>query len=95
MFDQGLPEEVKGLISRGAGEDDPGMKGIGYSEFFPFLKEGCLTMEGVKSRIQQDSRRYAKRQMTFFRSLPGVHWCHPDDLERIEELIACFTSDGT
>jgi len=95
MFDQGLLKEIKGLIAMGAREDDPGMKGIGYSEFFPFLKEGCLTLEAVKSRIKQDSRRYAKRQMTFFRSLPGVHWSHPDNLEEIESLIARFSSART
>jgi len=95
MFEQGLSDEVKGLIAMGASEDDPGMKGIGYSEFFPFLKEGCLTLEDVKSRIQQNSRRYAKRQMTFFRSLPGVHWCHPENLDEIEVLITRFTSAGT
>jgi len=95
MFDQGLLDEVKSLISHGASENDPGMKGIGYSEFFPFLKEGCLTLDGVKARIQQNSRRYAKRQLTFFRSLPGVHWFHPDNLDEIEELITRFTSAGT
>ena len=99
MFDQGLLEEVKGLIREGAREDHPGMKGIGYSEFFPFLREGCLTLGDVKARIQQDSRRYAKRQMTFFRSLPGVHWHHPEDrdalIRDIRDFKRDFTSSGT
>jgi len=92
MFGAGLTEEFKRLTLMGASPDDPGMKGIGYSEFFPCLTEGCLTLEGVKARIQQDSRRYAKRQMTFFRSLPGVHWFHPDNIDGIGGLIDRFTS---
>ena len=92
MFRQGLYKEVKDLIADGACEDDPGMKGIGYSEFFPLLREGCTTLEDVKSRIKQDSRRYAKRQMTFFNSLEGVNWFHPDDVDGIREMIANFNS---
>jgi tRNA dimethylallyltransferase len=95
MFDQGLYQEIKNLIAQGANESDPGMKGIGYSEFFPFLKEGCITLGDVKSRIKQDSRRYAKRQMTFFRSLPGVNWFHPENTEGLRKLIEDFTSSST
>jgi tRNA dimethylallyltransferase len=95
MFQQGLYEEVKNLITRGACEDDPGMKGIGYSEFFPFLREGCLTLGDVKARIQKDSRRYAKRQMTFFSSLPGVQWFHPDQTEDVRKVIEVFTTAGS
>jgi tRNA dimethylallyltransferase len=93
MFEMGLLKEIKGLFREGAREEHPGMKGIGYSEFFPFLREGCLTLGDVKARIQQDSRRYAKRQMTFFRSLPGVRWRHPEDLESLQKDIRDFTRD--
>ncbi|MDC7233777.1 MAG: tRNA (adenosine(37)-N6)-dimethylallyltransferase MiaA [Spirochaetales bacterium] len=95
MFEQGLYQEVKNLIKDGACAEDPGMKGIGYSEFFPLFKEGCLTLEHVKDRIKQDSRRYAKRQMTFFRSLEGVRWYHPDDVEGLQKGIEDFTSRRT
>ncbi len=93
MFGMGLLEEIKGLVHEGAREDHPGMKGIGYSEFFPFLREGCMTLDDVKARIQQDSRRYAKRQMTFFRSLPGVHWYHPEDTAALKKEIRNFKRD--
>ncbi|WP_168203424.1 tRNA (adenosine(37)-N6)-dimethylallyltransferase MiaA [Oceanispirochaeta crateris] len=95
MFERGLYDEIQFLISQGAREDDPGMKGIGYSEFFPFLREGCLTLSDVKDRIQQNSRRYAKRQMTFFRSLPGVSWFNPDRSQEIRERIDAFHRSGT
>ncbi len=90
MFELGLAEEVKTLLSRGAREEDPGMKGIGYSEFFPLFREGCLTLGDVKERIKRNSRRYAKRQLTFFRSLPDVRWFHPAAFEGIREAVQEF-----
>lgn len=93
MFNQGLYQEMKDLVKQGALENDPGMKGIGYSEFFPFLREPCMTLGDVKARIQQNSRRYAKRQMTFFRSLEGVQWYHPEDLKGLRKLIYDFSSE--
>lgn len=90
MFTEGLVDEVLSLVREGASFDDPGMKGIGYSEFALLLRDGCLTFEDVKDRIKQDSRRYAKRQMTFFKSLPGVEWYHPEEKEKIREGISLF-----
>lgn len=83
MFQQGLVEEVKGLIAGGIDSDMPSMKGIGYSEFFDMMNRGCMTLEDLKDKIKQDSRRYAKRQITFFKSLPGVKWFSPLNREGI------------
>lgn len=79
MFSSGLVEEVKDLIGRGFDRSDPGMRGIGYREFFIMREAGCMSMDDVKKLIQRNSRRYAKRQMTFFRSIPGVRWVNPED----------------
>ena len=87
MFDAGLVEEVRSLISAGAEAQWPGMNGIGYREFFIARQAGELSLTGIAGLIRQNSRRYAKRQMTFFRSLPGVHWVHPDDTGRVTELL--------
>ena len=91
MFEQGLIEEVKNLLARGFGWDTPGMRGIGYHEF-SILQRGCLTTEDVKDLIKRNSRRYAKRQITFFRSLPGVKWYHADDVEGLSREINQFYS---
>lgn len=90
MFHQGLPEEVARLISCGYGEQDPGMRGIGYREFFQLGRLGCLTLSQVKAQIQKDSRRYAKRQITFFKSLPDVQWIHPDSIRSLADLGICL-----
>jgi len=84
MFERGLAEEVKGLIGNGVSIDYPSMRGIGYSEFFEMENRGCMTISDVKDKIKQDSRRYAKRQITFFKSLKGVKWFSPSDLEGIK-----------
>jgi tRNA dimethylallyltransferase len=87
MFEQGLVEEFKSLIHSGVRKDYPAMKGIGYSEFFEMQNHGCMTMGDLKDKIKQDSRRYAKRQITFFKSLEEVHWFSPLDLEGIKEAV--------
>jgi len=95
MFRQGLVREFLSLLRAGARPEHPGMKGIGYSEFFYLFENGCFTIEDVKDKIRQDSRRYAKRQMTFFRSLPGVEWYHPDDIQDIRRRIESFAGKSS
>lgn len=75
MFEQGLTEELIGLVARGYTSGDPGMKAIGYREFFDedgtFLNpqgNGDLSTY-IRQLIARNSRRYAKRQITFFSSL--------------------------
>ena len=83
MFAQGLVEEIRQLIKEGVRSDFPAMKGIGYSEFFEMGRRGCMTLNDIKEKIKQDSRRYAKRQITFFKSLEGVKWYSPLDIQGI------------
>ncbi|MDR3200817.1 MAG: tRNA (adenosine(37)-N6)-dimethylallyltransferase MiaA [Spirochaetales bacterium] len=90
MFRAGLAGEVKGLIRKGCKEGDPGMRGIGYREFFEALKDGCLRVKDIAEKIKTDSRRYAKRQLTFFKSLPNVRWLRPEAEKEIRELICEF-----
>jgi tRNA dimethylallyltransferase len=78
MFQQGLPGEVRGLYEAGYGPGDPGMKAIGYREFFvedePAGFRFAADMAEVEERVARNSRRYAKRQIAYFASLPGVAW---------------------
>lgn len=73
MFSQGLVNEVAALAASGYGPADPGLRAIGYREFFD--ENGRLRSDAasVEAEITANSRRYAKRQETFFLSLPGVH----------------------
>jgi len=89
MFERGLVKEIVSLLERGCKRDDPGMQGIGYREFFE-MQKGCLSIWGVRELIKRNSRRYAKRQLTFFRSLPEVLWFDPGQLTAIGETISRF-----
>lgn len=82
MFDAGLSEEVRRLRDAGYAADDPGMRAIGYREFFDLDDVG-----EIRERIVIASRQYAKRQMTFFRRLPGVEWVHADDSQAVSDLV--------
>ena len=87
MFEQGLTDEVRELMQAGYTEQDPGMRGIGYREFFLMRRWGCLTVEAVKELIKRNTRRYAKRQITFFRHIPSVHWFSPSRSAEIRTFI--------
>ncbi len=69
MFSLGLPEEVARLRAEGYGPEDPGLRAIGYREFF---LDGEASLEGIEAEIARNSRRYAKRQIVFAASIPGL-----------------------
>jgi tRNA dimethylallyltransferase len=95
MFRQGLAGELTRLFEQGYGPEDPGLRAIGYREFFvPSGENGkpALTtdVEGVQALIARNSRRYAKRQETFFSSieavrLPGSE--HKKTLDLLSSLV--------
>lgn len=66
MFDMGLADEVEKVRNMGVTKDNTSMQGIGYKEVFPYL-DGQLSLEETKDIIKQGTRRYAKRQLTWFR----------------------------
>jgi tRNA dimethylallyltransferase len=79
MFSKGLPEEVRRLHSEGYTPADPGLRAIGYREFFVEepSQDGrrfrlSQDLAGLEALVAMNSRRYAKRQITFFASLPGA-----------------------
>ncbi len=73
MMEQGLLQEVAGLLQAGVPERSTAMQAIGYKELVAVLRAGGDICEAV-ARIQQESRRYAKRQRTWFRRNPDIHW---------------------
>lgn len=85
MFKAGLPEEYKKLRAMGYKPDCPGLSAIGYREFSIMEELGSMTMQDVKELIKQNSRNYAKRQITFFKALPDVNWIHPDQWQEVEK----------
>lgn len=75
MFKAGLAEEAAALKQAGYLPSSPGLKAIGYSEFYAM--DG-RPMEEIAAAIELHTLQYAKRQMTFLRALPGIRWIEAD-----------------
>ncbi|MBD9221791.1 MAG: tRNA (adenosine(37)-N6)-dimethylallyltransferase MiaA [Clostridiales bacterium] len=73
MLEQGLVEEIRGLLADGIPERATAMQAIGYKEFVDAL-DGRCTIEEAADQVRQSSRRYAKRQLTWFRRNKAIHW---------------------
>ncbi len=80
MFKQGLLEEAKMLFDKGYNEDLPSMKAIGYKEIFPFFRNEKELNECILD-LKQNTRRYAKRQMTWFKHQANPTYIEVDKLE--------------
>ena len=85
MFDNGLLDEVKHLSDMGLVKDDVAMQGIGYKEVFDYL-EGRCDEAGLREMIKQDTRHFAKRQLTWFRREPSVTWVDFSQIRREDAL---------
>lgn len=73
MLENGLEAEVKQLLSGGIPKTCTAMQAIGYKEMVEYL-DGYLTFSEAVDKIKQESRRYAKRQLTWFRRNEGAIW---------------------
>ena len=78
MMTGGLLDEVKSLLDRDVPIQSQAMQGIGYKELVPVLTAG-RSLAGAVTDIKRNSRRYAKRQLTWFRRDGQIHWL---DMER-------------
>jgi tRNA dimethylallyltransferase len=74
MIDQGLVEEVKGLLPY---RRHNALQTVGYKEIFEYL-DGKSSLDEAVANIKTNTRRYAKRQLTWFRKDPSVQWTDPD-----------------
>ena len=82
MVAQGLEAEVRHLYQLAQGQLLPSVQGIGYKEWWPYLAGDMTDREAVIAAVQQNSRRYAKRQLTWFRNrIQGTHWLDASDYE--------------
>lgn len=106
MFRAGLAGEVRGLVEQGYGPGDPGLRAIGYREFFiqngdegaaasPRPFRFATDLAAVEALAARNSRRYAKRQITYFASIPQVRWIDlgdrgGDPVEQIRAMTADF-----
>ena len=86
MLEQGLIGEIQGLLSCGIPEKCTAMQAIGYKEFVAALNGEC-TLEEAANQVRQSSRRYAKRQLTWFRRNKSIHWLIRKPGQEGEEIL--------
>ena len=89
MLEQGLLDEVKGLLNNGFSPDLKSMQSIGYSHAVKFL-QGRLSLDEMVHTLKRDTRRYAKRQLTWFKADPEMIWLEPDEIDDMRKRIDVF-----
>ena len=86
MLEQGLEQEVKSLQAAGYNADSPGLKAIGYHEWFEYNN-----LEQVRQSIIHNTRKYAKKQYTYIRDIPGsiiIPFKNPaEDLSKVKDIL--------
>lgn len=86
MFENGLIDEVKRLYNMGYTKEMPSMQGIGYKEVIDFFDDK-IDLKTSKELIKQGTRRYAKRQLTWFKRYEDALWLYLDKHPNLEEQI--------
>ena len=92
MVDSGLTEEVENLLKNGYSADLKPMKAIGYRHIIRYIRGDWSLTETIHN-LQRDTRRYAKRQLTWFRADPEMQWFMPEDFNSILQKLEDFAFD--
>lgn len=79
MMQDGLLEEVKGLMDK---RETNALNTVGYKELFNYL-DGLWTLDEAVERIKGNTRRYARKQLTWYKRDEKMRWFHPDQIEEI------------
>ena len=89
MIQAGLVEEVKKLLAMGYSAELKSMQSIGYRHVVGFLK-GSLPWDECLRTLKRDTRRFAKRQFTWFGADPQINWHQPEQLDQIFDAVERF-----
>ena len=90
MVRSGLEEEVRALLQSGLPPSATAWQAIGYKEFLGVL-EGTATMEQAVAEVKLRSRQYAKRQLTWLRRNPAIHWMEWEKERNFEQALQLST----
>lgn len=89
MIERGLVKETEELLRKGYNADLKPMQAIGYRQAVRYLKHE-YTLDQAVSSLQRETRRYAKRQITWFRKDPEYVWLDPGNFDAFVERIELF-----
>ncbi len=93
MLERGWIEEVRGILEMGYDPMLKPLRSIGYKEIAALLL-GSGARDGLAPEIAQRTRRYAKRQLTWFRKHPDVFWCEPGGEDKVVRRVEFFLKTG-
>jgi tRNA dimethylallyltransferase len=93
MLQAGLLDEVRNLLEKGYGPELKSMQSIGYRHMVDFIFGRLDWQEAVRT-MKRDTRRYAKRQMVWFKADPDIHWLAPDELVEMRRLVEEFLKES-
>lgn len=79
MFRDGIRDELERLLAAGVPENAPPLRALGYKRVLAHL-HGVISIDEARRLTKQDTRQYAKRQLTWFRKMPGINWFPAEDL---------------
>lgn len=91
MISEGFLDEVKMLLEKGYSGDLKSMQSIGYRHMVDHLT-GDVSWDDTVELLKRDTRRYAKRQLTWFRKEPDINWIEPGQVDRASDLVGAFLS---
>ncbi|MDK2798636.1 MAG: tRNA dimethylallyltransferase [Clostridiales bacterium] len=86
MIEQGLIQEVQKLLKMGYSKEMTSMKGLGYKEMIDYI-ENKITLEQAVELLKRNTRRYAKRQLTWFRRDQRIHWIYITQKDNLNDLL--------
>ena len=89
MLAAGLVDEVRDLLNAGVAPDCQSMQGIGYKEVVKYLKNE-ISYSTMRDIIKQNTRNYAKRQITLFKKFPGLIWLDPRDEGNLQKVAEYY-----
>jgi tRNA dimethylallyltransferase len=92
MISAGFLAEVKGLLARGYAANQKPMQSIGYRHMVDYIEDRLSWEECIRT-LKRDHRRYAKRQLTWFRADPEIIWKEPRQVEELKLRVENFMSN--
>lgn len=91
MVEEGLVDEVKSLLDKGCTGNMVSMQGLGYKEIISYINGSCSLSEAINS-IKQETRHFAKRQITWFKREKEVIWVQKEDYKDDEDILKALLS---
>ncbi|MBE6949593.1 MAG: tRNA (adenosine(37)-N6)-dimethylallyltransferase MiaA [Ruminococcaceae bacterium] len=87
MLEMGLMAEIQKLLDMGLSETSTAMQAIGYKEIISAIKGECTLKEGIEA-VKRESRRYAKRQLSWLRRDKSITWIEWDDVPNFDDALS-------